>query len=208
MMEMPERVAMLPKDPKGRPVPWFVWWNEKTGEPDFRVIGPGKLVEAVMEHRCWICGQKLGRYQAFVIGPMCAINRISSEPPSHRECAIFAAQACPFLTTPKMHRNEKSLPPEYGQPAGQAILRNPGVALVWVTRDYKRIRLDNGTLFEVGTPLETLWFAEGRTATRAEIIESIQTGLPTLMEIANEDGPMALMELGKRTQEAMSLIPA
>lgn len=29
----------------------------------------------------------------FVVGPMCELNRISGEPPSHRECAEFSA-AC------------------------------------------------------------------------------------------------------------------
>ena len=38
---------------------------------------PGKREQSVKEKRCWICGDKRGKYGAFVIGPMCAINRIS-----------------------------------------------------------------------------------------------------------------------------------
>jgi hypothetical protein len=141
-------------------VPWFVAWID--GVPDFRVIAPGKIAEAHNHRKCWICGEKVGKYLASVIGPMCAINRVASEPPSHRECAEFAAKACPFLTRPKMRRNERDLPQERCDPAGQHIPRNPGVALIWITKSYRPFHAGNGVLFEVGEPMETLWFAEGR----------------------------------------------
>jgi hypothetical protein len=113
---VPERIAKLPRDDRGYPVPWFVAWVD--GRPDFRVIEGGRIFEALKERRCWVCGEKLGRYLAFVIGPMCAINRITSEPPSHRDCALFAARACPFLTMPRMKRNERAKPEGYQEPAG------------------------------------------------------------------------------------------
>src|SRR5438132_506337 len=83
------RISQLPIDDAGRPVPWFVAWVD--GKPEFRVVGPGKREEAYAKRKCWVCGQQLGSYLVFVIGPMCALNRISSEPPSHKDCAIFAA---------------------------------------------------------------------------------------------------------------------
>lgn len=43
--ELPRRMAELPTDHIGRPVPWFVAWID--GKPDFRVIGPGKLQSAL-----------------------------------------------------------------------------------------------------------------------------------------------------------------
>ncbi len=167
--KIPPRVAKLPTDARGYPVPWFVAWID--GAPDFRVVEQGRIGEAILDQRCWICGEKLGRYLAFVIGPMCAVNRISSEPPSHRECAEFAARACPFLTMPKMKRNEKGLPEDYQAPAGVFIKRNPGVAALWISESYHLIKAPGGVLFEVGKPVEVLWFAEGRKATRAEIME-------------------------------------
>jgi hypothetical protein len=78
---MPDRVARLPRA-RGYPAPWFVAWVE--GKPEFRVVREGGVVEAARADRCWICGQRLGRYRAYAIGPMCAVNRTSSEPPSHR----------------------------------------------------------------------------------------------------------------------------
>jgi len=206
-MEMPERIAALPRDEKGRPVPWFVHWED--GIPDFRVIEAGKIVTAVRDGRCWVCGQKLGRCLAFVIGPMCAVNRVSSEPPSHRDCAVFSAQACPFLSTPRMHRNEKDLPPEnaYRKGAGIPLDRNPGVALVWMTLSFKPFKTEGGVLFDLGPPLETLWYCQGRPATRAEIMHSIETGLPALLELANVDGPEAVKDLELKTNKALELVP-
>src|SRR5258708_39459955 len=99
-LAIPQRMARLPISPTGFPVPWFVAWVD--GVPDFRVIGPDKIVQAVKRNLCWLCGQPKGIHHAFVIGPMCAINRTISEPSSHLECAQFAAVACPFLANPRM----------------------------------------------------------------------------------------------------------
>ena len=203
---VPERIAKLPRDDRGYLVPWFVAWVD--GKPDFRVIEGGRIFEALKEKRCWVCGEKLGRYLAFVIGPMCAINRITSEPPSHRDCALFAARACPFLTMPRMKRNERAKPEGYQEPAGYHIPRNPGVALVWITQGFTPIRANGGLLFSVGAPAELLWFCEGRPATRMEVMESIDSGLVFLREAAVRDGPAALTQLKAQLGEALKLVPA
>ncbi|MEY9460423.1 hypothetical protein [Bradyrhizobium ottawaense] len=129
----------LPVSASGFYVPWFVAWIDR--EPDFRVIGPGKLAQAVNRKLCWVCGQPLGVYKAFPIGPMCAINRNISEPPSHWKCAEYAVQACPFLSNPRMRRNEKDLPPDHFEPAGHMIRRNPGVIGIWVTKTFSAERV-------------------------------------------------------------------
>jgi hypothetical protein len=182
---MPDRIKRLPISPTGFPVPWFVAWRD--GVPDFRVIGPDKMVQAVNRKLCWICGQPLGVRKAFLIGPMCAVNRCISEPPSHLECADYAARACPFLTTPHAKRNAKDLPDERVTPAG-AIMRNPGAVAVWITKSFKAFRHDGSVLFRLGEPEKVMWFAEGRTATRAEVQHSIDTGLPLLIEEAKRQG--------------------
>lgn len=203
---MPPNVSKLPVDARGYPVPWFVAWIDD--KPDFRVIRENGIALAHNNERCWICGEPRGRNLAFVIGPMCAVNRVSSEPPSHRDCAIFAATACPFLTLPKAQRRDANLP-AHSPAAGLGLKRNPGVALVWVTRNYWPFRTpDGGTLFRVGNPIETLWFAEGREATRAEVEESVRTGLPTLQAMADEQGGDAPAALAQQHFEAMKLIPA
>jgi hypothetical protein len=190
---LPLRMKKLPVDARGYPIPWFVAIID--GTPDFRVVDTKKLARVLKgERRCWICGETLGTQLAFVVGPMCAVNRISSEPPSHRECAWFSAIACPFLSRPKAHRREAGLPEDYGDPAGVMIERNPGVALVWVTSKYEVI--DTGQkrdtphhLFRMGEPRAVYCYAEGRPATKKEIRESVESGLPLLREACEKEHP-------------------
>jgi hypothetical protein len=205
-LEIPERIAKLPLDDAGRPVPWFVAWVD--GRPDFRVVGPGRREEAYAKRKCWVCGQQLGKYLVFVIGPMCALNRVSAEPPSHRDCAIFAAKACPFLSSPRMHRRDRDLPEGACAPDGIPLERNPGVTLLWVTRSYWPVP-DNegGYLFRLGPPEQTIWFREGRPATRNEILESIEGGLVEVRAIAIAEGPVAVRALEKSLKSALDLLP-
>ena len=127
--EPPRFMCPLPIDKRGYPVPAFVEWIN--GEPEFRAMNPRFLVKAINQRLCWTCGQPLYGEEVFVIGPMCAVNRISSEPPSHRECALYAALNCPFLSKPQMVRRKDGLPGDFGKnAAGVMIERNPGVTLL------------------------------------------------------------------------------
>jgi hypothetical protein len=203
--QIPERIRALPVDVRGYPVPWFVHWDNWA--PDFRVIGPGKIRDAVLFRRCWTCGESLGKFKTFVIGPMCAINRTSAEPPSHLDCARYAATHCPFLTRPHMKRNEHKLP-EVQEMAGIGLKRNPGVVLLLVTKSFTLFNAPGGVLFKIGDPEKLEWYTEGRPATREEILHSIDTGLPILEEAAASDGPEALKELEVQHQQALKLVPA
>ncbi|MGW2937644.1 hypothetical protein ACWDA7_38870 [Streptomyces sp. NPDC001156] len=203
---MPSRIARLPRDKHGRAVPWFVAWID--GVPDHRVVGTGKLEDAARFRVCWLCGEHLGANAAFVIGPMGAVNRVSAEPPSHRDCALYAVQACPFLTHPNMRRRETGLPEAAQEPDGTMIRRNPGVALVWVTRDWRL--QPRHRLWTVGDPIETRWYAEGRPATRDEVLAAIDSGLPLLRAEAEQDPrpAEALAELDAQHARALQLVPA
>jgi hypothetical protein len=208
----PGRIARLPHDKHGRAVPWFVAWID--GVPDFRVVKPGAIAAAQAGRGlCWVCGIAFQRQEdrAFVIGPMCAVNRVSAEPGSHLDCAVFSAVTCPFLTTPQMIRRERRMPEGTVLPAGEMIRRNPGVALVWVTgyRSWSTSRPEGGgVLFRIGEPKRVLWFARGREATRAEVLESISSGLPILRDMAESEGPGAVAELERMHARALGLVPA
>jgi hypothetical protein len=202
---IPTRMLRLPVV-RGYPVPWFV--DKVNGLYDFRIADSRKRGLAVRDRLCWQCGQRLGRYLAFVIGPMCAINRISSEPPSHRACAEFAVKACPFLTQREDSYREAGLPAGVVSPPGHAIFRQPGVALIWITETYKLIAVDGDYLIRFGEPTETLWFREGRPATRAEVLTSIDSGCPTLQNAAIAEGRAAVARFERDKAAALQFLPA
>jgi hypothetical protein len=210
LTEMPESIARLPRDERGYPVPWFVAWPG--GKPEFRCADAKKFALAVRKKRCWVCGEPLDPKQhVFVIGPMCAVNRVTSEPPSHAECAIFSACNCPFLSKPKAQYRDAGMPEESVPPPGMIIMRNPGVTCLWYCRGYQLFQAHMGTegyLFRIPFPAMVRWYAEGRKATRAEIMASIETGLPTLHAMAEKQGPEAVAELRRVTGMAMKLVPA
>jgi hypothetical protein len=212
---LPARLRGRPIE-RGYPVPWFV--ANVDGRYDFRVIGRGKIKQAVTEKLCWICGQTMiGHYLTFPIGPMCAINRISSEPPSHWECAEWSARACPFLTQQEVKYNAANLPAGINAAAGCGVQRQPGVILLWETTRYDKLKIteemvkrgaEPGFLFVIGNPLRTAWMREGRPATRIECLTSIESGYPILLEAAFNDGPEAIQQLEDGKRAAFKLLPA
>jgi hypothetical protein len=202
-LAVPARLALRPRA-RGFVVPWFVAQDEQ-GNWDFRVADGRKLVQAIRGKLCWMCGAPLGRYQVFIVGPMCAINRTSSEPPSHRECAEYAAAVCPFLTQREHRRRTDHLPEGRVEPGGITIARQPGVTLLWITRDGYRVRqLPNGVIVKMGEPDECVWQCEGRAATRAEVLASIDSGYPLLLA---EAGPQAIAALQRMRAAIDPLLP-
>jgi hypothetical protein len=200
---LPERMKTLPIDPQRKvPVPWFVAWVN--GAPEFRTADLAKWERAVKRRLCWVCGQRLGTYLTFVLGPMCTITRTTSEPPCHRECAQWSAINCPFLARPHMHRREANMPVGAIDAPGYAIKRNPGVSALWITTDFEVFPDSAGRLLiSVGSAREVEWYAEGRIATRAEVEESIRTGRPLLEEQARvQHGAMEALERQCRAAEA------
>ena len=190
--KLPSRMQMLPIDDRGYVVPWFVAYVD--GKPEFRAMDPEKYRQAVRFKMCWVCGGRLGRFMTFVAGPMCGINRTSSEPPCHKECAEWSAVNCPFLNNPDAIRRVDAQCPVDAKPVGgHAILRNPGVTMLWTTKDYS-LWPDGkgGVLVQMGDPIEVEWYAHGRKATRTEVLTSIETGYPNLAAIAIlQDGGLA-----------------
>ncbi|MBO0887465.1 hypothetical protein J2P12_00030 [Candidatus Bathyarchaeota archaeon] len=179
---LPKRMQLLPVDKRGYPVPWFVDWIN--GEPEFRAMDPKKYIQAIKEKLCWVCGGQMGIHKTFVAGPMCGINRTSSEPPSHLECARYSAKNCPFLNNPDQVRREDGLKEAIDAP-GFALLRNPGVTMLWTTKTYSLFDDGKGRpLIHMGDPEAVEWYAQGRPATREEVLSSIQSGMPALMTLA------------------------
>lgn len=219
---LPEKMRDLPVV-RGFPVPWFVTWlrdgqevEPGEGEPEFRVMSERRLVEAVTSQKCWVCGKKLGTYRAFTVGPMCTVNLVSAEPPSHLGCALFSVEGCPFLSRPNSRRREEGMPEDSRSPAGVSIQRNPGVTCVWVTKGFSIKRVPRvgengettgeGIMFGLGAPHDVKWFHSGRPATRDEVMGAIDSGVPALQKYA--DGWRAERALENCIKIAKRRVPA
>lgn len=202
-----ERIAKLPIDERGFPVPWFVEWID--GKPEFRAMDPRKWTSAVANSLCWVCGEKMGAYKAFVIGPMCGINRTTAEPPTHLDCAQWSARNCPFLSNPSMVRREDELiNDKTTSAAGHMIKRNPGVTLIWITKNFRIFDDGNGRpLIKIGDPLSIEWYTKGKKATYEEVKSSVDTGCPLLLKMAEEDGPEAVNMLNAAKLKLEKLYP-
>lgn len=205
---MPDRIKRLPRDERGYPIPWFVAYVE--GKPEFRAMDARKYHNAVKKRLCWVCGEPLGVNIAFVAGPTCGINRTSAEPPSHYACAAWSARNCPFLNNPHAVRRQDKIVNNARlteEAAGNAICRNPGVAMVWVCRGYEIFNDGkNQPLITVGEPERVEWYCEGRMATRLEVVHSIESGLPALETVARSERG-AIEELRRAEQRFAKWIP-
>lgn len=202
---VPLRLQGRPRDHRGYIIPYFVAWVDEDGKqvpqglgtPDFRVMDHHRWARCEHHRFCWLCGEKLGNIVTFCIGPMCALTRTTAEPPNHLDCSRYAAQVCPFMLRPRMVRNTKDLPPNRNV-AGIMLDRNPGVMCLWKTRSWTKFKTARGPLITVGDPVDIEWWAEGRQATRAEVLASVESGLPALRAIAakhdGEDGQRELEE--------------
>jgi hypothetical protein len=170
---LPTHMQKLTIDKRGYPVPWFVQWVGD--EPNFQLVSPLRFRQAVRFGSCWICGERLGVRKTFVMGTLNIINRVTSEPACHYDCARFAAQACPFLILPKSGYKET---PEGASMHAEVTGRNPGVCALWTTKTFKMVPAGQGRkLIVVSDPVAVDWYAQGKLATRAAVKESLDDGL-------------------------------
>lgn len=207
MAPPPMRMLGRPVDHRGYPVPWFVTEKDAEGRWDFRIVSPERREIALREKRCWVCGDRLGKFKSFVIGPMCIVNRTTAEPPVHLDCGEWSARVCPFMLLPRAKRRDANLPPIAAEQPGTPLLRNPGVVAVWTTRSFYPFHAGGSFLIHLGDPDNIVWFAEGRAATKAEVMASIESGAPALEELARAESPQAVAAYERQLQSAMALVP-
>jgi hypothetical protein len=117
-MTEPPRIARLPRDRRGYPIPWNVLCAED-GTPFFTVNDDRKAWKAIRQHLCPLCGDRLGRWLWFVGGPLSAFHPDGwyLDLPGHHECVTFALATCPYLAAPVYLgridvANPAKLPPE------------------------------------------------------------------------------------------------
>lgn len=187
---VPDRIRRLQKY-GSLPVPFFVAWKKNDhvvtpftagAVPDFRVMSTEALRQCLAFRRCWICAGTLGSLGTFVTGPCSVMQRASAEPPSHRDCAEYAVQVCPFMVDPDRELRMAD------QPGGTTTVNvvaehNPGVAATYVTRDWttQPSRQPGHFEFLMGSPISVSWWRKGRPATRREVLIGMEGSLQDLI---------------------------
>lgn len=193
---MDKRKIEVPDQLKARPVyggyitPYFVAWyldgkqvHEKTAGavPSFVTIDVTRATHCRTQGLCWCCGKMMGAHKWFVFGPGSAVAQQSVEPPSHRDCAQYAVQVCPFMLDPDRAMRAPKAPLKEGQVIDlEMSTHNPGVSVLWATKRYEVVAVNksHGTyVFEPGEPELIEFWREGRKATRAEIKAAIDHSL-------------------------------
>lgn len=159
---MPEAVAALPRDARGYPTPFFVAVID--GKPDPR-ISDGRKKRACVERRlCWICGRPIVFPFAFIGGPLSFKNRAYAEPPSHAECAHYAAQVCPFIVGETLRRgvNDKKVEELNLDTTPGGVWDRPERWAVVECHAYRCHVVQGDVLFEVIDRRRVTWYAGGR----------------------------------------------
>jgi hypothetical protein len=190
MMSEPKRIKRLARWGQ-YPVPFFVSWflegrlmrpGTPGSKPDFRVMSGQAWSVCLAHRRCWICGDVLGSLATFVAGPLSILQRGSVEPPSHRDCAEYAVRTCPHMLNPGREKRDTNMPTDIeGPPDGLLADYNPGIAATYVTRTWQVIK-DERPVFILGSPVSVSWWREGRPASRREIINAMELGLPDVVD--------------------------
>lgn len=98
LSNMPARIAALPRDRRGLPIPYIVM-RDAEGVPHFTMNDTHRVVSAAHFGLCAICGDRLGALKCFVGGPGSAFHPAGRyfDGPMHQDCAVFALHACPYL---------------------------------------------------------------------------------------------------------------
>jgi hypothetical protein len=209
---VPDRMAHLPTDPlhADLPVPYFVGSvRDESGtlRPDFRCVAPGARERCDAGALCWICGLPLQGEFASVTGPMCLINRVSSEPVSHFDCASYAVAACPFLATPGRKRREKDLPSGILPPPSPDTHnpRNPGAVLL--IRMGTRPKPNDERLYELRNINGVEFYRAGERIYGLDCLPEFQAGARIIAGQASEyDGPVGLAYALDRLNKACGLL--
>lgn len=99
---MPDRIARLPRDSRGYPIPVIVTYDT-AGLPLFTVNDSAVHRKCVDKKLCAICGERLTKELWFAGGPQSALHPhgMYFDSAMHHECVTYAMQVCPYLSMPR-----------------------------------------------------------------------------------------------------------
>jgi hypothetical protein len=111
---LPPRIAALPRDDRGYPIPYIVM-RDATGKPQFTANDMALVYLAIRDGLCHVCGQALEDVVWFVGGAGSALANggigAFADGPMHHECMRFAVTYCPHIAGRMVH----ALAPRIGE---------------------------------------------------------------------------------------------
>lgn len=98
----PKRLAHLRVDPRGYPIIAAI--GQEPGDIDFGALSESRKLALATFDLCAVCalpfGEELRWQVSFDEAATTAKTLVSSEAPVHEVCALYAAQVCPFVSSP------------------------------------------------------------------------------------------------------------
>jgi hypothetical protein len=152
----------------------------------FADMDAAKWQFCISAKRCAVCGDVLGKWLTFIVAAPGGLSAVTAGPPAHASCAEW-------LSTHRML---------------------PGVTLLWTTDTSRVFRNRDGRmLIQMGPPSRVAWVADGRDATREEVRDAVESGLPVLQEACEREADEwrrqdARAELARRVTALRALYPS
>jgi hypothetical protein len=189
---LPKRMQALPKDARGFPIPHIVAYDSH-GKPQFTVNDQHKVLLALTDGLCAICGQPLPKSDVWMVGgPRSAFDPRGCyvDGPLHGDCARYALRVCPYLAVSMMkYRSMKDLEKMAGRFDGTKILFDPTVdpdrpILFAMVRTEQIGMTPNGYLVPQRPYLDAEFWSGGEEMTRAEAtVKLAEIGLDITKQI-------------------------
>lgn len=167
---LPAAMKSLPRDARGYPVPVTVPWV--AGRPQFASVATARKLIVGKLHLCGICGNEMGPgepyystwdadnavvYEAALAAGVVVSGQASPEPGGHRECILYAAMACPHLSSNNALRRPASSALQHVE---KGEMRGDEASVCASDGYYLRL-VDGDVLFELGALRAWHRYAEG-----------------------------------------------
>lgn len=178
----PKRLAHLRLDPRGYPIIAAI--GQAPGDIDFGALSESRKLALATFDLCAVCalpfGQELRWQVSFDEAAATTKMLVSSEAPVHEVCALYAAQVCPFVSSPYARHGDEL----------RKGLKRPEITFMTGFRRTARVfgRRSGLQTSECVLHFETTDVEQRlKLSTSAEAIDAYQRVLQTEAEVAIDD---------------------
>lgn len=135
-IELPEAMKRFPIG--------FMFERTRRGVPDFKTICPDRAHQIVKGRLCGLCGKRIHGAGYVVSGAASIANLLSSDPPFHEECGLYAYSICPHLLGRVDYAKETVKMHQTGTLPSVSLLAESAVTAIARTSDWKLEPIPSG----------------------------------------------------------------